>query len=239
MNASQVQLGRVGRFRGSAVEHAQRLWAVMSRFSPWVLALPVLAILSTTGNFYRYFWGIRPDSDYTALGVALSAAAFVTAATCWVLRGDFFHRWLIYLTGCLWCRAIDLAGSELGAAVAVTILIWYALVKYEELRPYLQSRLLVSLLLGSLLCQCLPWLLNLDTSVWMLRLGIWPQRAETAMIFAGRIMLLIAVVASEVMCRVGRILGVGSVACEEVTILTFDAPQSAAKHMEQSTSKAA
>ena len=239
MSTSQMQLGGFGRLLGAAAEQAQRLWAVMSRFSPWVLVLPALAVSSTIGGLYRMVWAVHPPSVYDSLGALLAAGAFVTAASCWVLRGDFFHRWMIYLSGCLWCRAIDLAGTKLGAAVAILILLWYALVKYEEMRPYLQSRLLVSLLVGSLMCQCLPWLFTTSVSAWAMSLGLWPDRVAIATTLAGRIMLWTSILVSEVLCRAGRIAVTKNGDAAERSVVPYTARQTASVLAECSPRSAA
>ena len=239
MSASKVQTSVVGRILFSVVAQMLRLRAVMRHFSPWVLAVPAVAIASTMGSLYGYFWPVGQPSLLVPFTTAMAATSFMTAATCWVLRGDLFHRWLIYLTGCFWYRAIDLSGSKLGAAIALAILICYALAKFEELRPYLQNRLVVSLLVGSLLCQCLPMLMTSEVWSWGVQVGLWPYRVSTAMVLSGRMLLLMTIVASEVLSRTGRLSIERTISAAVAEVSPFQPSQSVAGPVRPSARKAA
>lgn len=193
------------RCRNVAVLHARRLWTILVHTSPWILILPGMVSVSTIGASYRMFWPVVAASYYERIGTWILGAAFVAATTCWVLRGDFFHLWLVCLTGVFFCRALQFAGSEFGAAVAIAILIGYALVKFDDMQPYLQQRLVVSLLVGGLVCQCLPLLVTHDLWVAFTQLGIWRNRIHVAAMLSGRSMILLAIICSEIMSRTGWI----------------------------------
>lgn len=239
MSASKVQTSIVGRILFSVVAQMLRLRAVLRHFSLWVLVVPAIAIASTMGSLYGYFWPAAHPSLLLPLTTALAATSFMTAATCWVLRGDLFHRWLIYLTGCFWFQAIDFSGSKLGTALALAILICYALAKFEALRPYLQNRLVVSLLVGSLLCQCLPMLMTSEVWSWGVRVGLWPYRVNSAMMLTGRLMLLMTIVVSEVLSRTGRLSIEQSLTATAVEVSPFHPPQTIAEPARSSARKAA
>ncbi|WP_339912322.1 hypothetical protein [Symmachiella dynata] len=239
MSASKVQTSMVSRILFSVVAQTLRLRAVLRHFSPWVLIVPAIAIASTMGSLYSYFWPVGQPSLLLPITTALAATSFMTAATCWVLRGDLFHRWLIYLTGCFWYQAIDFSGSKLGAAIALAILICYALANFEVLRPYLQNRLVVSLLVASLLCQCLPMLMTAEVWSWGVRVGLWPYRVNSAMMLSGRLMLLMTIVVSEVLSRTGRLSIERSHSATAADVSPFHPPQSVAGPARPSARKAA
>ncbi|QDT50853.1 hypothetical protein Pan258_49350 [Symmachiella dynata] len=239
MSASKVQTSIVGRILFSVVAHMLRLRAVLRHFSPWVLVVPAIAIASTMGSLYGYFWPAGQPSLLLPFTTALAATSFMTAATCWVLRGDLFHRWLIYLTGCFWYRSVDMSAGKLGTALVLTILICYALAKFDDLRPYLQNRLVVSLLVASLLCQCLPMLMTSEVWSWGVRVGLWPYRVNSAMMLSGRLMLLMTIVASEVLSRTGRLSIERSHSATAADVSPFHPPQSVAGPARPSARKAA
>ena len=75
---------------------------------------------------------------------------------------------------------------------------------------------MVSLLVGGLVCQCLPLLVPHDLWAPFAQLGIWRYRIYVATMLSGRSMILLAVIGSEVMSRAGWIT-----ACEP-SRLTID-----------------
>jgi len=205
MNGTRTNLLSQGNAREWIGLHAGRLQRVIAKFSPWFLLAPLFVMSTTVGQLFHRLWPHYSLEFYQPHGKLLLSLAFIAAVTFWVLRGEVFHRWLLFLFAYLLCRSLDMVGSPLTTAVVILWLTGYAAIKYEEMRPYLESRLLISLLVASLICRGVPLLIPNGLWIQLCEFGIWPQRIEITSMLATRLMLLLTVLSSEVMSRMGYI----------------------------------
>ncbi len=207
MSATEASSSYLYQLRHSLAEHAGHSWELIRRCSTWVLLIPVVAVFSTIGKIYPWIWLYESPPWFQQMGAYLLGIAFVAGVTCWVLRGEFFHRWLICVIACLLCRALQLSGTRTGVAIVLLILVWQGSVRFAQLRPYLDNRILASLLCSGMLCYAFPLLLPQSPAFWMHlgQYGVWQRRISAILPFVGQVLLLLSVLGSEILWRCGKI----------------------------------
>ncbi len=216
MNALEARARLFDRIRSRFSNHAKNFWTVLRSCSPWMLLIPVAAAVTCLQWFFPEIWRYNSSQWFQRTSAWVLAVSFVATVTMWVLRGDDFHRWMIFVIACLLSRVLQMAGTEVWVTIGLGLLVWWASVNFEPLRPYLENRLLTSLLLGATLCMILPGLVPHAFWVAVAKYGFWQRRFAMVLPLVGHSTMLSAVACSEILWRSGRL------STETAVLLPFD-----------------
>lgn len=182
--------------------HAGNLRRVFGSFSIWGLVLPIGIVVLVASCSHAWWYYARPWQQEVYRPWILGIG-FLAATTFWIMRGEEFHRWSMLVIGALYCCEVQLDGIWPAAYFVPILLAWNGSLNYQQLRPYVESRLVVSLFGCGLIGCCSAMILRWEFWGEAPRRLIWWIGIEQAQATLGDVMITGAVIASEILWRLG------------------------------------
>ncbi len=176
--------------------HFQNLLFVVRRFSGWVLLVPLNSMCLIVLDSRTGFGWFAEKATQEIIAPSILALTASIAMLFWARAGHFYSRWLVLTSGALFCRELHFWGTNNGIYLVIPLLLWYASRNMEGMRPFVESRLAVSLFGGALMTYGLTK--TFDRAYWTFLGGWkdWQDTMEESLESTAHLLILSLVVAS-------------------------------------------
>lgn len=175
------------------------------RFSLWGLLVPVVTAAWIITQVSHPWWKFSQPEFQEVISPGILGTGFVASAMFWVLRGEFFHRWMILVMACLLICKAQPEQAEPVVYIAAVILLWSAATNLGKMRQIAASRICVTLLGGSVLCYTAMATCVYGWWSFLPGHGIWKANLQLTLESLGHAMSVTAVLGTEVLWRMGRL----------------------------------
>jgi hypothetical protein len=183
--------------RDALWRHAHSARFLFGKCSPWILLAPLISAIATWLSLSTpwHAWFEKPAQE--VFGPAILAMAVILSLRLYKQHPQTFSKWLVWLTGALFCRELHFAGTNNGIYVALVVLLWFASRNLAAMRPWLDSRTIVSLFAAALWTYLVAK--TLDRGYWksLPDSALWRDHLEETLESAGHLLILVMVVCSD------------------------------------------